>query len=208
MLSVLAAFGIGYLLGSIPSAALIARTQGKNIFEVGSGNMGAMNAARNIGWWAGAVVLVSDLGKGVLASVTGLVMVSASQPDPRTAMMMPLAAGVAAVLGHAASVFVDFRGGKALTTAIGMSLPLFPLGGLYSLLLLVALILLTRKVGVGVGLAACFFPVVVYAVQARAGIASDQRTLTALAVALISSIIVIKHVPDIRRELGRTSPES
>ena len=72
MLGVLAALGIGYLLGSIPSAALIARTQGKNIFEVGSGNMGAMNAARNIGWWAGAAGLLSDLGKGALASVVGL----------------------------------------------------------------------------------------------------------------------------------------
>jgi glycerol-3-phosphate acyltransferase PlsY len=203
MLGILAALGIGYLLGSMPSAALIARAQGKNIFEVGSGNMGAMNVARNLGWWAGVAVLASDLGKGVLASGLGLLMVKVSQPDATTAVIIPLAAGVAAVLGHAASVFVAFRGGKALATAFGVSLPLFPRGGIYSLLLLVALILLTRKANLGTSLAVCLFAGVVYAVQFQAAVPTPERTLTAVAVALISSIIITKHVPDIRRELGR-----
>lgn len=201
MIGLLTALGLGYLLGSVPSAELIARTRGKTIFEVGSGNMGAMNTARNLGWGAGAAVLALDLSKGALASWLGIVMVTVSQPDALWAVIMPLAAGLGAVLGHAASVYVSFRGGKALTTALGMSLPLFPVGGLYSLLLLVSLILLLRKVGIGSSLAALCFPAVVYTQQYQTGISGDVRTATAITVALISIIIIIKHIPDIAREL-------
>jgi acyl phosphate:glycerol-3-phosphate acyltransferase len=204
MIGLLTALGLGYLLGSLPSAELIARSQGKTIFEVGSGNMGAMNTARNLGWGAGAAVLALDLGKGALASWLGIVMVAASQPDAPWAVTMPLAAGLGAVIGHAASVYVGFRGGKALTTALGMSLPLFPVAGLYSLLLLVSLVLLLRKVGVGSSLAALCFPAVVYTQQYQAGISNDVRIATAITVALISTVIIVKHLPDISRELRKT----
>lgn len=202
MIGLLTALGLGYLLGSLPSAELIARTQGKTIFEVGSGNMGAMNTARNLGWGAGAAVLALDLAKGSLASGMGIVMVAVSQPDALWAVTIPLAAGLGAVLGHAASLYVGFRGGKALATALGMSLPLFPLGGLYSSLLLVSLIALLRKVGLGSSLAALCFPAVVYSQQYQTGINPDVRIATTITVALISTVIISKHLPDIARELS------
>jgi glycerol-3-phosphate acyltransferase PlsY len=200
MLGLLTALGLGYLLGSVPSAELIARARGKTIFELGSGNMGAMNTARNLGWGAGIAVLVFDLAKGALASWLGIVMVAISQPEALWAVTIPLAAGFGAVVGHAASLYVGFRGGKALTTALGMSLPLFPLGGLYGMLLLVSLILLLRKVGIGSSLAALCFPAVVYTSQYQASINPGVRIATTVTVALISIIIIIKHLPDIARE--------
>jgi glycerol-3-phosphate acyltransferase PlsY len=72
VLALVLSLGAGYLIGSLPSAALVARFKRRDIFAVGSSSMGAMNTARNLGWALGAVVLLLDLGKGALASAVGV----------------------------------------------------------------------------------------------------------------------------------------
>lgn len=117
------ALSLCYLLGSIPTAYLLVRwAKGIDIRTVGSGNVGATNALRTVGLWAGIMVLAVDLFKGVIAA--GLV--------PRwvlgeTDLGTSLACGLAAVLGHDFSCFLRFQGGKGVATTLGAILAASPL---------------------------------------------------------------------------------
>lgn len=194
MFDLAAALALGYLLGSFPSAVLVARLTGKDIFSVGSGNMGAMNTARNIGWIAGMIVLLLDLAKGVTAVVLAQSMAGAGEISVGLRQALPLAAGVGAVSGHAWSAFARLRGGKALATALGVALPVYPLGGLYTVLLYVALVLLTRRSTLSSIAAMVAYPAVVMAVLARGGLDPQRAFPILTSVLLISAIVIYKHV--------------
>ena len=177
----------GYVIGSVPSAALVARLRHQDIFAVGSSSMGAMNTARNLGWALGALVLLLDLGKGALASFVGL-RLGALTGDP---LYTPLTAGVGAVLGHLWSVWVGFRGGKGLATTLGVALPVYPLGGLYGLLTLLVLTALSRRVTFSTFVTALFYPLCVCLGVASA--APTTRTTVTLGAGVIALLIMLKH---------------
>lgn len=193
MLTVVAALAVGYLLGAIPSAALAARLRGRRIFDVGSGNMGAMNTARHLGWGLGVAVFAADVGKGALATAAGVAMARAVALEPGAALATALAAGLGAVVGHAWSVFVRFKGGMALATIFGASLSLYPLGGLAGLGLLVALALLTRRPAWASVATLMLYPFVVALAALRGG--SDLETAFALftGTAPLAAIAIAKH---------------
>ena len=113
-----------YLLGSIPTAFIIGKfRKGTDIREVGSKNMGAMNVIYNVGFWWGALVLVIDIGKGVLAMVIAKMLLMPEIP------LAYYAAGIVVILGHNFPVFLKFRGGKGGATAVGvLSFLMFPVG--------------------------------------------------------------------------------
>lgn len=105
--------GIGYLIGAIPFAVIIARFKGANIFDLGSGNPGATNVLRNLGKPAGYTCFLLDALKGFVA---------ASWPCfvfPEQAALFSVVGLLAAILGHSFSVFIGFRGGKGVATTIG-----------------------------------------------------------------------------------------
>lgn len=187
----LAAFAAGYFLGGIPFAAWIARAVGKDIFSTGSGNMGSMNTVRNVGVAPGIAVFILDVGKGTLASIAGLQMAAWVGADP---LAMGLTAGVGAVVGHAWSPYVGFRGGKALGSAFGMTLPLVPFVGLAALILLVALILLTRRATFGTILTLALFPVLTGAVLIRQAWNEGDILQAAFASGVIAAVSIFKHV--------------
>ena len=119
LLTVLAAV-VGYLLGTIPSAGVVAwlATRGQiNLREAGSGNPGAINAIKMLGTRWGLVVLVADIAKGLAAGVIGLVIAG----DPGA-----YAAATAAIGGHIFPVWSGFRGGKGVATSAGACLAVFP----------------------------------------------------------------------------------
>lgn len=186
----LAAFAAGYFLGGIPFAAWLARSAGKDIFSTGSGNMGSMNTVRNVGVGPGIAVLLLDVGKGTLASMVGLQMAAWVGADLLT---MGLSAGVGAVVGHAWSPYVGFRGGKALASAFGMTLPLMPLAGIAALVLLVALILLTRRATFGTMLTLVLFPFLTGAVLVRLAWSDGDVMRASLATAGMAVVSLIKH---------------
>ena len=112
----------GYLIGTIPSADVAARLASRrhgpsDLRAAGTGNPGALNAAKTLGWKWGALVLAGDIGKGVLASVAGRRIGGANGA---------YAAGAAAVVGHCLPVWNGFRGGKGVATSAGTSLVCFP----------------------------------------------------------------------------------
>lgn len=195
MLTLIAALAVGYALGAIPTAAVAARSRGRRIFDVGSGNMGAMNTGRNLGWTLGVVVLLVDVGKGALATALGLGMARIVGLPPGAALAVALAAGVGAVAGHAWSVYVGFRGGKGLATLFGASLPLYPLGGLAGVVLVLSLLLLTRRWMLATVVTLALYPLVVALVALRTG-ATLETAFTLFTWTLPMAVISLaKHRP-------------
>jgi glycerol-3-phosphate acyltransferase PlsY len=106
-----------YLVGTFPTASLVARGRGRDVLAEGSGNPGASNVYRIAGRRAGAVVLAGDLVKGMAAAGAGLVL--SGRP-------LAMACGAAAVVGHCFPVTRRFRGGKGVATLAGTVIVLFP----------------------------------------------------------------------------------
>lgn len=139
---------IGYLLGSIPFAYIAGRLKkGVDIRKVGGGNVGALNAMREIGRLPGVLVLVADIGKGSLA-----VLVAGWMDLP---LIWTFAAGFAAVLGHNWSIFLKFKGGKGAATTLGVLLALIPTEAAISLAIIGIVIITTSnfRLSIAVGLA-------------------------------------------------------
>ncbi len=101
-----------YLLGSIPSGVLFSRLKGKNIRKLGSGNTGAANVARNLGFLWGFLTFVCDF----LKSYLPLSIYTAYMPFDRNVYFF----AIFAVIGHCFSVFLRFRGGKGVSVSIGI----------------------------------------------------------------------------------------
>lgn len=134
-----------YLLGSLPSAQLFARMGGKDIFSTGSGNMGTMNALRNLGPVYGIMTFILDVLKGVAAVLLAPVLAGIVAGGSEFAADWAVAAAVfGAGLGHVFPVFTRFRGGKALAVAFGAILPLnWPVA--VAAVVLIALLVLVLK---------------------------------------------------------------
>jgi glycerol-3-phosphate acyltransferase PlsY len=114
----LCAVGIGYLLGTIPTADVVARRHGDHDLRAeGTGNPGAANALKVLGARAGVTVMVGDIAKGGLASVAGRCLAGANG-----AHLAP----VAAVAGHCYPVWTGFRGGKGVAASVGQCVATFP----------------------------------------------------------------------------------
>ncbi len=128
MLLTLGLMLFGYLVGSIPFSYLVARTQGVNLRSVGSGNTGASNVWRSLGFRFFVVALILDIFKGWLPT---FVAYNVFDRSPTATIVV----GVCAMLGHVYPVFMNFRGGKAVATSGGVMLGFAPW-----LLLLAALI--------------------------------------------------------------------
>ncbi len=117
---VLQAAAFGYLLGTFPTADLVARkvSGGQvNLREVGTGNPGGANAAKVLGARAGATIIAGDIAKGAAASALG-----AAVAGPLGAHV----AGTSSVIGHCYPVWNGFRGGKGVAASVGQCLATFP----------------------------------------------------------------------------------
>lgn len=191
----------GYLLGSIPFGYVLVRVfRGEDIRLSGSGNIGATNVARSGAKGLGIATLALDALKGLLAvALASLISQTSlnSCADGACVMAKQLmsAAALAAVLGHMFPVWLKFKGGKGVATALGVFLLLFPEALGVSLLVFILIVLATRYVSLGSILAAIAFPVAAYFLNTQ-----DLQAL--LPAAAISVLIVWKHQQNIRRLLA------
>jgi acyl phosphate:glycerol-3-phosphate acyltransferase len=122
-LTLSAALGLlaSYLLGAVPTSYLVSRAFAKiDLRQHGSGNLGATNLYRVLGWRYAVPVALFDIAKGAIPVLLFAPRVSDSE-------MYALACGVAAIVGHVFSLFVRFKGGKGVATAAGVMLGLTPL---------------------------------------------------------------------------------
>ena len=159
---------IAYLLGSIPFGYLLVRIFRKqDIRATGSGNIGATNVARSGGKGLGILTLLLDLAKG-LAAVVLAFLASAHSSTWRAAYVdsahtkafdLAVLAAVAAILGHIFPIWLRFRGGKGVATALGVFIALVPPASLCILGVFLVIFLITRYVSLASILAAASFPI-------------------------------------------------
>ena len=155
----LVAVVIAYLVGSIPSAYLAGRmARGIDLRQHGSGNLGATNLYRVLGWKYAVPVGLFDIAKGAIPVLLFAPQVSRS-------MLYALACGVAAIIGHVFSVFVRFKGGKGVATAAGVMLALTPLALGVAAAVWAIVLMLTGYVSLASIAAAAVLPLAVYLVE-------------------------------------------
>ena len=133
--------GAAYLIGSIPTGLLLGKAYGIDVRKEGSGNIGATNLYRTVGRKVGIITLIGDCLKGLLP----VVLVKFSTLPPEFAAWV----GLAAFCGHVFSVFLKFKGGKGVATALGVFLALAPLATAIAIALFAGLMFLWRYVSLG-----------------------------------------------------------
>lgn len=176
---------LAYLIGSFPTAYIVGKVFfHKNIFEYGSGNVGTTNAYRVFGPYAGTGVLIVDILKGTL----GALMPVFFGLDHHWILFI----GIFAVIGHVFSIFLKFRGGKAVATSAGILLAYNPLLFLICFICLATIVYVTSMVSVASLTTVLFFAI--------ASIFLHDWILTTAAV-IVTIIVYIRHIPNIKRLL-------
>lgn len=156
------AFVLAYLLGSIPTAVWTGKIfRGIDLREHGSGNAGAANAIRVLGWKIGIPVLMIDMGKGWLSA---MLPVFFGLADHGTALItnLQIFTGMTAIIGHIFPVWAGFRGGKGVATIFGVLIALHPLLTLSCLGVFLIVFLATRIVSVSSMSAGIAFPIFLF----------------------------------------------
>ena len=157
---------IGYLSGSLPFALWLGRAwRGIDVRTVGSGNLGATNVYRVLGWGAALPVLAVDILKGWAPAALFPLLT----PDASPAWAV--AYGAAAIVGHVFSFWVGFKGGKGVATSCGVFLALAPWAALVGFAVWAAAVFSTGYVSVGSILAAVALPVALFFTPYRGGVA-------------------------------------
>jgi glycerol-3-phosphate acyltransferase PlsY len=148
-----------YLVGAIPTSHLVSRIFAKiDLRKHGSGNLGATNLYRVLGWKYAVPVALFDIAKGTIPVILFAPLVNDSN-------LFALACGVAAILGHVFSVFVGFKGGKGVATTAGVMLGLTPLALGVAAGVWAVLVLATGYVSLGSIAAAAVLPFAVYLLE-------------------------------------------
>jgi glycerol-3-phosphate acyltransferase PlsY len=182
-----------YLLGSISfSLLLVWLLQRVDLRTLGSGNAGATNVLRTSGRWPALLVLLLDIGKGILP-------VAAAR---RLGFDGELQAGaaLAAIAGHVFPVYFGFRGGKGVATGFGAFAALFPAAAIAALALFVVVVATTRYVSVGSIVGALAVPPLAWG-AGRLGWSPNLSGAEAALVASASLLVAGRHWTNVRRLL-------
>jgi glycerol-3-phosphate acyltransferase PlsY len=177
---------VSYLLGSIPTGLWLGKAlRGVDIREHGSKNIGATNTMRVLGKGLGALALAGDMGKGLLA----VLLVARLSP----ASYAPLTCGLAAIVGHTASLFCKFRGGKGVATAGGVFFGLCPIPACIALGVFILVVSVTRMVSAASIAAATALITAIYILPA-------DRPLR-IVVTVVALLVILRHRTNIQRIL-------
>lgn len=189
--AVLGALSVAYLLGTFPTADLVAGATGKDLSREGSGNPGATNAYRVAGRRAGATVLIGDLLKGAIAAFFGLAVGGLVDPGGQGARTLGYACALAAVLGHCYPALRLKRGGRGVASAGGALLVLEPIVLIVAFTCWAVVARLTRaaslaSIGLAVGIPAAL-------------VALGRPTEELAFVVAMAVVVLIRHAPNIAR---------
>jgi acyl phosphate:glycerol-3-phosphate acyltransferase len=176
---------IGYVFGLFPSAAIIARRGGVDVHQQGSGNPGASNITRLLGWKAGVVVFLLDGAKGVAAAGVGALA------DGRIGAYL---CGIAAVIGHIFPITNRFKGGKGVATGAGLVLAIAPL---VSIVVIGTWFLVSRITGKSSLASIIAVTLVPLGIAVRGGTKWEI-----LGVIAVCALIIARHAENIRRLLA------
>ncbi len=174
-----------YLLGAIPNGYIICRLKKVDIRKIGSGNIGATNVYRALGFRWAVVAGVLDVLKGVIPTLVAMQIFESE--------ILFLVIGLAAVIGHNWSIFMGFKGGRGVATTGGVVLVLMPWISLVVVLIWAVIVKLTRYVSLGSISAAIVYPI----------LAAIFAPLPYFIFTLIlAGAIIFQHRPNIKRLLA------
>ncbi len=187
----LAAILAAYLIGAIPTSFIVVRlARGIDLRTVGSGNLGATNLYRQLGWRYAIPVGAFDVIKGAVPAAV-------LAPWAGLGLAWAVVLGLIAVLGHVYSVFVGFKGGKGVATGGGVILGLAPWAFLVSLLLWAIIVKTTGYVSLASVVAALSLPPAIWLLQ-------PSRQELVLPVAMLALLVVWFHRANLRRLMDGT----
>jgi glycerol-3-phosphate acyltransferase PlsY len=206
--------GIAFLIGGIPFGYLAGQLVLKDdIRRHGSGNIGATNVARVLGWKWGSLVLFLDALKGLLPTL-GAKLLLQSHLDESTLMLAQLATGISAIAGHMFPVWLKLRGGKGVATALGVVLVISPIASAAALLAFVIILAASRIVALSSIVAVITYGVTQITLMGPTALSLAQLPLTLFSV-IAPGLIVWRHRSNIlrmlkgeERRLGSKQPES
>lgn len=191
MIAFLLIIFFSYIIGSIPSAYIIAKlTKNIDIREYGSGNVGATNVIRVVGKLQGIFVLLIDFLKGFIS----VYFISNLYLNETWIVELDVLKSVAALfvlLGHVHTIFLGFKGGKGVATGAGAFIALSPYSALCSIVLFLVSLSITKVVSISSIIASFSLPIFLLL-----GKAPYQFIIIGF---LASAIIIVKHVPNIKR---------
>jgi glycerol-3-phosphate acyltransferase PlsY len=190
---VILAIALSYLLGSVPIGYLYARARGVDLRKIGSGNTGATNVYRAFGKAPAITIFWLDAGKGLVATA---VFARLGGGWEYTAIVC----GLAAIAGSVASIFMKFKGGKGVATAVGVFLGLATLPTVICLCIWGALFAAFRYVSLGSVVATAALPILIWLFD-REGYRNNPVFYFALLVALM---VLITHRSNIKRLMAGT----
>ncbi len=183
---------LSYVIGSFPTSYIVGKIFKKvDIRELGSGNVGATNTFRVLGVAYGVPVLIIDILKGALPTYFfGL----RNYPNQ---MLVFLAIGISAILGHVFSIFLKFKGGKGVATSLGVFLVILPKCTISALSLFLIIFFTTGYVSLGSIIAALGLPVIFHYMYFSR---TDNNML--LGISVVSFMILLAHRGNISRLLS------
>ncbi|MDD2941396.1 MAG: glycerol-3-phosphate 1-O-acyltransferase PlsY [bacterium] len=191
---------LAFLLGSIPTGLLLGKLKGIDVRSVGSGNIGATNVKRALGKKAGAITLVLDTTKGILAvslipaafnylSDINQLPVNLHQQNLLTSLP-----GLFVVLGHCYSLFLKFNGGKGVATSLGVFTILAPIPTLFAAIVFLMVVKVKKYVALGSLVAAI---ATLIAVVMDIGDSYDNALKATVAAIVV--IVILRHTENIKR---------
>ncbi|HRQ62127.1 MAG TPA: glycerol-3-phosphate 1-O-acyltransferase PlsY [Alphaproteobacteria bacterium] len=183
------AYAIAYLIGSVPFGLVLTKLAGYgDIRAIGSGNIGATNVLRTGNKLLAACTLVLDSGKGAFAVLL----------LPPLLGGLPIVIGLAAILGHCFPIWLKFKGGKGVSTAIGILLAALPLTGLAAFAIWLGMAFTFRISSLAALTATAATPIITLLLYGP---------FPALVTTLIAALIIWRHKDNIRRLLKGEEPK-
>ena len=195
-----------YVIGSTPFGVIIARFHGVDLRKTGSGNVGATNVGRTMGRQWGYTCFLLDVLKGFVPVILLVMMTRPATPEAPARLVQAawLLAGCGAIMGHVFSFWLRGRGGKGVSTALGVVLgiyPYFTLPGVAALAIWIVVTLASRYVSVGSVVAAvAFLPLMAFQNRHHIG---ELWPLLSFALVMIA-LIIFRHRTNMRRLLDGT----
>jgi glycerol-3-phosphate acyltransferase PlsY len=180
----------GYLMGSVPVGFILGSRSGIDVREVGSGNVGATNVARVVGKRQGILTLIADTAKGFLPVILAMQL--------GVSLAATVLVGAAAFLGHLYPIFLKFKGGKGVATALGVFLAVAPMATLVLVALFAVTVLASRIVSLSSILTAVAAPIIFW-------LFSYPPLVVGMA-AFIALAITCRHRSNIRRMMNGSEP--
>lgn len=190
---------IGYILGMFQTGYIYGKLHNVDIRQHGSGNAGATNTLRTLGWKAGLITFAGDLGKAMLAMLISWLLFHEKYSDG--VKLLEMYAGFGAVLGHNFPFYMKFKGGKGIACTAGFILAFYPPMAPLCLLLFILVVAATRYVSLGsILVMICFWvELVIFGQLGHLGANADLQLEIYIVGALFSLMGIWRHRENIKR---------